>query len=230
MKIKASHQCSHCDKIDDTNHFFCHCPAVRNLWYLFFLMWNGIKYHRVNFPNYPDVYDILFAIKNMNEGHEVLNLCRLHIKYYLYKQRFFNGNTLAKWEICNDMRYKLDIERKICGNENQQINFSKCIPLYNKLNSRKKIKFNLFTLRCGTYIEGVTPHIMNYHLIHRHIYSYMVAQDTRVYQLQEPTYDCKHRCIMYGNDDMYIWDNTYLRGSCLKYGLARLINICSMML
>ena len=44
-------------------------------------MWNGTEYHRVNVPNYLDVHDILFAIKNMNDGHEVLNVCILHIKY-----------------------------------------------------------------------------------------------------------------------------------------------------
>ena len=54
--------------------FFFHCPNVRHLWYLFFQMWNGTEYHSVNFPNYPDVHDILFGIKNMNDGHEVLNI------------------------------------------------------------------------------------------------------------------------------------------------------------
>ena len=38
MKIKASPQCSYCDEIDYTSHFFFHCPHVRHLWYLFFQM------------------------------------------------------------------------------------------------------------------------------------------------------------------------------------------------
>ena len=135
MKIKASPQCSYCDEIDDTSHFFFHCPNVRNLWYLFFQMWNGIEYHRVNFPNYPDVYDILFGIKNMNDGHEVLIFCILHIKYYIYKQRLFHDNTLSIRETCNEIRYKLDIERKICENDDKQMNFVKYVPLYNMLNS-----------------------------------------------------------------------------------------------
>ena len=72
-----------------------HCSNVRHLWYLFFQMWNGIEYHRVTFPNYPDVYDIFFGVKNMNDGHEVLNFCILHIKYYIYKQRLFHDKTLS---------------------------------------------------------------------------------------------------------------------------------------
>ena len=135
MKIKASPQCSHCDEIDDTSHFFFHCPNVRNLWYLFFQMWNGIEYHRVNFPNYPDVYDILFGVKNMNDGHEILNFCILHIKYYIYKQRLFHDNTLSIREICNEIRYKLDIEKQICEKDDKQMNFGKYVPLYNMLNS-----------------------------------------------------------------------------------------------
>ena len=121
-------------QIDDTSHFFFHCPNVRHLWYLFFQMWNGTEYHRVNFPNYPDVYDILFGIKNMNDGHEVLNFCILHIKYYIYKQRLFH-NTLSIREICNKIRYKLDIERKIYENDDKQMNFGKYISLYDMLNS-----------------------------------------------------------------------------------------------
>ena len=49
MEIKASPQCSYCDEIDDISHFFFHSPNVRHMWYLFFQMWNGIEYHRVNF-------------------------------------------------------------------------------------------------------------------------------------------------------------------------------------
>ena len=135
MKIKASPQCSYCDEIDDTSHFFFHCPNIRHLWYLFFQMWNGIEYHRVNFPNYPDVYDFLFGIKNMNDGHEVHNFCILHIKYYIYKQRLFPDNTLSIREICNEIRYKLDIERKIYENDDKQTNFGKYVALYDMMNS-----------------------------------------------------------------------------------------------
>ena len=150
IKIKASPQRSYCDEIDDTNHSFFHCPNVRYLWYLFFQMWNGMEYHRVNFPNYPDVYAILFGIKNMNDGHEVLNFCVLHIKYYIYKQRLFHENTLSIREICNEIRYKLDIERKIwkmkinrCISENM-FPCKICWTPYN-------LKVNLIHSRSGTY-------------------------------------------------------------------------------
>ena len=58
-------------------------------------MWNGIEYHRVNFPNYPDVYDILFGMKNMNDDHEVFNFYILHFNYIIYKQRLFHDKTLS---------------------------------------------------------------------------------------------------------------------------------------
>ena len=130
MKIKASPQCSYCDGIDDISHFFFHCPTVQHL--CFFVLRN-VEYEDVNFPYYPNVYDILFGVSSMNGGHKVLNFCILHVKYYIYKQRLFNENTMSLREIRNDIRYKLDIEKKICANEDKQVDYEKYIPLYNKL-------------------------------------------------------------------------------------------------
>ena len=75
----------------------------------------------MNFPNYPD--DILFGMKSMNDAHEVLNFCILHIKYYIYKQRLFHDNTLSIRKKCNEIRYKVDIEWKICENDDKQMIF-----------------------------------------------------------------------------------------------------------
>ena len=46
------------------------------------------------------------------------------------------------------------------------------------------------------------PHIINYPLILKHTYPCTIARDTRMYQMQEPPYDCKHICIMH--DDNYV--------------------------
>ena len=103
MKIKASHQCSYCNEMDDISHFFFHCPTVQHLWFLFFEMWNEIEYQHVNLTHYPNVYGILFGVSSMNDCHEILNFCKLHIKYYIYKQRLFNENTMSLREIRNDI-------------------------------------------------------------------------------------------------------------------------------
>ena len=47
------------------------------------------------------------------------------------------------------------------------------------------------------------PEIMNYPLILKYIYTYIIAHDTRVNQIQEPPY-CKHICIMY-DENMYVY-------------------------
>ena len=133
MKIKTSPQSSYCEEIDDISHFFFHCPTVQHLWFLFFEMRNEIVYQHVNFPHYPIVYDIWFGVNSMNDGLAVLNFCILHIKYYIYRQRLFNENTMSLREIRNDIRYKLDIENKICVNGDKQVDYEKYIPLYNKL-------------------------------------------------------------------------------------------------
>ena len=71
----------------------------------------------------------------MNDGHIVPNFCILHIKYYIYKQRLFHDNPLSIREICNEIRYKLDIERKIYKNDDKQMNLGKYVALYDMLNS-----------------------------------------------------------------------------------------------
>ena len=79
------------------------------------------------------MYDILFGVSSMNDCHEVLNFSILHIKYYIYKQRLFYENTMAFREIRNDIRYQLDIEKKICANEDKQVDYEKIYPLCIKL-------------------------------------------------------------------------------------------------
>ena len=43
----------------------------------------------------------LVLVKAMDDGHEVLNFCILHMKYYIYKYRFFQDNTQSVREIYN---------------------------------------------------------------------------------------------------------------------------------
>ena len=85
-------------------------PLSQCATFVFFVLrwkcWKKIEYQHINFPYYPNVYDILFGVNNMNDGDVVLNFCILHIKYYyIYKQRLFNENTISLREICNDIRY-----------------------------------------------------------------------------------------------------------------------------
>ena len=87
-------------------------------------MWNEIEYSHVHFLYYPNVHDILFGINNMDDGHEVLNVYILHIKYYIYKQRLFNENMMSLREIRNDLQHELDI-KKICANEDKQMAYEK---------------------------------------------------------------------------------------------------------
>ena len=70
----------------------------------------------------------------------------------------------------NDIRYKLDIGRKICENKDKEMNFDKYIPLYNKLNSQSSQSYPIPFMFRDIYIKGVMPHIINYPLILRHIY------------------------------------------------------------
>ena len=99
MKMKASPQCSYCDEINYFSQLFFHCPNARHLWYLLF-----------------------FIFKSMNDDYEVLNFCMLNIKYDIYKQHLFHDNTMSIREICNDIRYKLVIEKKISENEYKRVN------------------------------------------------------------------------------------------------------------
>ena len=71
----------------------------------------------------------------MNDGWDVINCCILSMKYDIYKQRLFHDDKLPVREICNVIRYKLDLEKNIYENR-EQVYFGKYIPLCNWLNSR----------------------------------------------------------------------------------------------
>ena len=133
MKIKASSQCSYCDGIDDISHFFFHCANVHYLWNQFFALWNEVEYYKVNFPNYPNAKDILFGITNAHNGNEVMNFCVIHVKFYIYKRRLFSDNMMTLRELCNELLFKLEVEKQILAKEDRLVHFDKYLPLYNKL-------------------------------------------------------------------------------------------------
>ena len=43
------------------------------LWYLFLQLQNGLEDERLNFPYYPNWYDILLGINSRNDAHGVFN-------------------------------------------------------------------------------------------------------------------------------------------------------------
>ena len=92
MKIKPSHQCIYCDQLDDISHFFP-CRNVYGLWFAFFHLWNETNYCRVDFANFPNQQDIVFGVSYSSSVNEVMNFCILHIKFYIYKQRFVDDNS-----------------------------------------------------------------------------------------------------------------------------------------
>ena len=94
MKIKETPKCSYCDAIDDIPHFLMRCENVFDLWTRFCNWWNQVGYHNVNFPTPQSGNEILFGLPNNGDNNVTLNVCMLHIKHYIYKQRLFHDNEM----------------------------------------------------------------------------------------------------------------------------------------
>ena len=138
----------------------------------------------------------LFGIKNINSVHEVFNFCIQNIKYNIYKQR------LSLRANCNEIWYKLDIEKNICENGNKQVNYGKyaLVQLAEYPIDRKPTH----SIYVPTHKQGVKPQIKYHFPILRHIYSYIISQNTWVYDLQETLHVFKLLC-------MYVYGTTYQR-------------------
>ena len=95
--------------------------------------WNTIGSEDMDFPMYPNEKCIIFGLKNSTESMTVLNLCILHIKYYIYRQRLFHDNIFQLQEIRHMLSAKLEIEKKICQKEEQNYKFENFRNLYENL-------------------------------------------------------------------------------------------------
>ena len=81
----------------------------------------------------------MFGLPNNGDNNITLNVCMLHIKHYIYKQRLFDDNEMQFGAIKNMLSVKLEIEKNILSRENQPQNFVKFELLYNQLNIQEQI-------------------------------------------------------------------------------------------
>ena len=76
----------------------------------FFNWWNQVGEHNDNFPTPQSKNTISFDLSINDDNNATLNLFMLHIKHYIYKQRFFHVKEMQLDAIKN---IKLEIEMNI---------------------------------------------------------------------------------------------------------------------
>ncbi len=66
---------------------------------------------------------ILFGFPSNNDVMQVLNVCILYAKYYIYIECIFNNNTLDLYTCLNQLKQDLKIEENICIKNNKKEKF-----------------------------------------------------------------------------------------------------------
>ncbi len=64
---------------------------------------------------------------------QVLNICLLYTKYYIYIQCLFHGNKLDFYACLTQLKFGLDIEYNICKSTNNENEFYKYKFIYDNL-------------------------------------------------------------------------------------------------
>ncbi len=67
------------------------------------------------------------------EIFEGLNICNLNTKYYIHNNRLQDDNNIEFLHFLYVLKFKLDIEHKICKMNNTTQRFNKCVFLYNQM-------------------------------------------------------------------------------------------------
>ncbi len=70
---------------------------------------------------------------NDSDVIEVLTYCVLYAKFYIYIQRLYNKNTLDLYAYLSQLKYAMEVDYKICKNQNNEKKFAKYNFVYANL-------------------------------------------------------------------------------------------------
>ena len=133
MKLVEKPSCTYCNDTDDISHFFLFCPKVNEFWNVFFNWWNTLGDIQIQYDCESLEESILFGFQAEGDILNVLNFCILLAKYYIYKQRIHNNNSIDFYQYLVQLKYKLKLEQTICTYNNNQNVFEKYIFIYEQL-------------------------------------------------------------------------------------------------
>ncbi len=76
---------------------------------------------------------IIFCFHLRVEIFEVLNVCILIAKYYIHNKRLLDDNNIEFLQFLYVLKFKLDIEHKICKMNNTTQTFNTFVFLYDQM-------------------------------------------------------------------------------------------------
>ncbi len=76
---------------------------------------------------------IIFGFHLRWEIFGVLNICILNDKYYIHTKRLLDDNNIEFLHFLYVLKFKLDIEHKICQMNNTTQTFNKFVFLYDQM-------------------------------------------------------------------------------------------------
>ncbi len=116
----------------DLPHFFIRCLKVKEFWLHRLNWWENLS--GIVIRNNQVIEEcILFGFPSNSDVMQVLNICILYAKYYIYIQHLFNNNILDLYTCLNKLKQALQTEEYICKQNNKKENFRKYNFIYENL-------------------------------------------------------------------------------------------------
>ena len=132
-KIVNEPNCTFCNEIDDTRHFFLLCSKVQIFWDTFFKWWNRISKENISLRGRDVEENILFGFQVREEMFEALNYCVIVAKFYIYRQKLYHNNNVCFLDYLCELKYKLKVEHCINVKNNTMKLFNKFVFIYEQL-------------------------------------------------------------------------------------------------
>ena len=137
LKIKESNLCTYCQIEKDTiQHFFLHCPMIKQFWISFSNWWTRIPDNStilLSVSTENDELNILFGFPGGADNIVTLNFCISYAKYYIYLQKMNSCNNIDFYSFLSYLKEKLEIEKDINQNRDTTQKFKIFMIIYESL-------------------------------------------------------------------------------------------------
>jgi hypothetical protein len=113
--------CLYCPEVYTIMHFFIYCNKVRYFWKYLLNWWNQKSDMHIDIYRQDLEECILFGFPSIDIIFNVLNLCILNAKQYIYVQRLFKNNDICFFEFLPNLLRKIKIEYNFYKSKNKNL-------------------------------------------------------------------------------------------------------------
>jgi len=120
LGVESTDNCNQCKEVDTIEHSLYHCSTIKPFWGHLERWWNDMSETKVILSE----KHVMFGIYYDNKFYSNINYIILCSKMYIYRQKLREDHVVFN-NFLKQLKYKLDIEKSICQNQNTIPHFNK---------------------------------------------------------------------------------------------------------